>query len=706
MRKTLSMYLLGSVLAFSSNGVVGNAQTVIEQELPEESNIAIPIFEEDTTVDSPNMNNVEKDAETVVEQDVIKEDNIVELINEEDADLNNSIMNNSKVNSSSSAKQEIYEKNNVSVIINGQSITFDSPIINKSGYLLLPMRGFYEALGATVQWNQASKTVSSVRNGHTVDLTIHSNNAIVNGNSVVMDVAPLLYKDRTYVPLRFVSENLDGQVNWNEQKQTVDIILNNSEESPEIPIKPYIIYMDAAKIVMDEPIINKQGRRYIPAKYFADYLENSYMKWLSNDQIELIVSGMSFVFTDNSNTVYVKEQPITIEEKPFIQYGEMYVPVHFIVNSFEKGGSLRYDEAKQEMYISLYDYLFTSSFSKKSYGLLIVPEPIQNVTLEGKREFLMSDNPESLTPSLVPTKTATLAEYKVESTSPTKEHRVFGWHINNLSNDILIGITIQNTSTVNSIKIASSKGVAKIGGESWSINDVGLPIADTVLNEKLKKSTSEGIVIAPGETKVIETYNVHQGELVGFLHDLDISSVNGGKIEYTIRTVLSDEKDNLTTIHSEPLPIDQSASHPRGAWSSSTMAVTLPDYVVGSPEVGYSISNGRTDHLLTNENSFSIINGSVGNPGHFGMTYKINVPIVNDTGKMKVIKVKLAGRGGSYSGAIKMNGETYLIPNIKAGEEYVELPVFRTIHKETMINLEIMHAGGVNLPVAVYIETK
>ncbi|WP_253733008.1 hypothetical protein [Lysinibacillus sphaericus] len=43
-----------------------------------------------------------------------------------------------------------------------------------------------------------------------------------------------------------------------------------------------------------------------------------------------------------------------------------------------------------------------------------------------------------------------------------------------------------------------------------------MTIADATLNNKLKKSESSGIVIAPGETKVIETYDLHHEYIIGF----------------------------------------------------------------------------------------------------------------------------------------------------------------------------------------------
>ena len=84
------------------------------------------------------------------------------------------------------------------------------------------MRELYEALGAQVSWDPKKKTASSIRNGKRVDLTINSKTAKVDGVSVSMEVAPLLYKNRTYFPLRFASENFDGIVVWNEGKQKVE----------------------------------------------------------------------------------------------------------------------------------------------------------------------------------------------------------------------------------------------------------------------------------------------------------------------------------------------------------------------------------------------------------------------------------------------------------------------------------------------------
>ncbi len=607
-----------------------------------------------------------------------------------------------QTSASAATDKGIQIRNNVTINIDGETIQINDPILDKADHLLLPMRALYEAIGASVDWNKETLTASANRNGKVINLTIDSMTALVDGQEVEMDVAPIIYKDRIYMPLRFVTENLDGNVSWDPSTQTVDISL--TDESSEKPQEDqYILHINNKRIVMEDPIITKQSRTYIPADYLSDYLADSAGNWLPDKSFELQIAGTSLVFKDGSNNVLINNESVTIEEQPFIQKGKMYVPITFVVNTL--GGNLRYISEKREMYIYVYRYMYTSDFLEKSFGTTAYPQPVPSARFEGDRDLMVSDNPENLTHSLLPKSNATLAQYEVKSTSATNKHRVFGWHLNKLGAEVKIGITIENTSSSESIKVSSSKGITQMSGNNWIGHDIGLSIADATLNGKLQRSDSTGIVIAPGETKVIETFDLFPDYVVGFLHDIDIQAVNGGSTDYMIRTVLTKSNSDLTKIKTDAVPIDEYAKHPRGAWPSATILAELPEYTVDTQEVGYNLSNGRTDHLQTTENSLSQINGALGNPGHFGMNYKVSIPLVNDSGKTKTIKVKLTGRGGLYSGAVNFNGKVYLVPALRTSSEYVEFE-YKMKGSSDKIELELMHAGGVNLPVAIYVETK
>lgn len=606
-----------------------------------------------------------------------------------------------QTSASAATDKGIQIRNNVTINIDGEAIQINDPILDKGDHLLLPMRALYEAIGASVEWNKETLTASANRNGKVIDLTIDAMTALVDGQEVAMDVAPIMYKDRIYMPLRFVTENLDGNVGWDPSTQTVDILLDGSSEKPQED--PYILHVNNKRIVMDDPIVTKGSRTYIPADYLSDYLDDSAGNWLPDKSFELQISGMSLVFKEGSNNVLINNEPVTIEEQPFIQKGKMYVPITFVVNTL--GGNLRYISEKREMYIYVFRYMYTSEFLEKSFGTTSYPQPVPSARFEGDRDLIVSDNPENLTHDLLPKSNSTLAQYQVKSTSATNKHRVFGWHLNKLGAAVKIGITIENTSGSESIKVSSSKGITQMTGNDWFGHDIGLTLADATLNGKLKKSSSTGIVIAPGETKVIETYELFSDYVIGFLQDIDIQAVNGGSTDYMIRTVLTKSNSDLTKIKTDAVAIDEYAMHPRGAWPSATIQADLPAYTVDSPEVGYNVSNGRTDHLQTAENSLSQINGAVGNPGHFGMNYKVMIPLVNDSGKTKTIKVKLTGRGGLYSGAVKFNGKVYLVPSLRTSSEYVEFE-YKMKGSSDKLELELIHAGGANLPVAIYVETK
>ncbi|MEK4424101.1 stalk domain-containing protein [Solibacillus sp. FSL K6-1523] len=688
MKKWFTVLFLAFVTFNVTNHVPSYADTIVEENNIETTNV------EESSIETTNI-----------------EENVVEKANIEETSVKNTNVETTTVEKGSVVKK-IVEKNNVTIIINGEEILFRDPILNESGHLLLPMRDFYEAIGATVFWDQENKIASSIRNNQKIDLTINSKTALVNGEKVQVSVAPTVYKDRTYIPMRFVSENSNGYVYWDEERQVVEVILNDTEDEeenqiPEVPQIQYTLYMNNKKIMMDDPIINKDGRMYIPSSYFVDHLQNSFEEWTAKDRLELTVSGLQFKFMDGSSNIFINDDLYTGAEKPFVQNDKMYVPVKFIVDSFKNGGSLRYVAESNTMYISMYDYMLTSDFLEKSYGYLKVPQLVENVKLDGNRELLVSDNPEELTPDRISRANETLSEYKVQGLTDSKLHRVYGWHINKLGERATIAITIQNTSDNATLEITNSKGMSQVTSNSWSTFDVGLPLSDAVLTNTLADAKVKTFTLAPGETKVIDSYELGISYLLGFTHDFDVRKVSGGAGNYTVRTVISlEEYPDLTSIHSPVVPINPYAAHPRGVWPSSSLKVTLPTYTVDTEQVGYNISNGKTDHLLTAENSLDKMDGTVGNPGHFGMTYKVDIPVENPSGKLKYVLVKIAGRGGVYSGAVKMNGKTYLIPTLKPGEEYVQLPVLRTSKKTDKIELEIIHAGGSNLPVAVYVETR
>jgi hypothetical protein len=109
----------------------------------------------------------------------------------------------------------------VSVIVNGQAMQFDQPPIVRAGRVFVPLRGVFEQLGATVVYSNGQ--INATAHGRTVSLSIGSLQATVNGQPETLDVAPFLVGERTLVPLRFIASALGAGVNWNDSTSTVTI---------------------------------------------------------------------------------------------------------------------------------------------------------------------------------------------------------------------------------------------------------------------------------------------------------------------------------------------------------------------------------------------------------------------------------------------------------------------------------------------------
>jgi hypothetical protein len=109
----------------------------------------------------------------------------------------------------------------VNVIVNGQPMSFDQPPIVRAGRVFVPLRGVFEQLGAAVVYSNGQ--INATAHGRTVSLTIGSLQATVNGQPETLDVAPFLVGERTLVPLRFIATALGAGVNWNDSTSTVTI---------------------------------------------------------------------------------------------------------------------------------------------------------------------------------------------------------------------------------------------------------------------------------------------------------------------------------------------------------------------------------------------------------------------------------------------------------------------------------------------------
>ncbi len=148
----------------------------------------------------------------------------------------------------------------IHVVVNGSAISFrnQQPIM-QDDRVFVPLRGVFENLGASVNWDPSNQTVTAYR-GHTkIQLTIGQTTASVDGQPVQLDVPAQILEGSTMVPLRFVGEALGNHVRWDANSQTVIISGEGGDFTPPPPPPPPgapPIYMEAPGSPVWYPPVN------------------------------------------------------------------------------------------------------------------------------------------------------------------------------------------------------------------------------------------------------------------------------------------------------------------------------------------------------------------------------------------------------------------------------------------------------------------
>lgn len=115
--------------------------------------------------------------------------------------------------------------------VNDKKIEIDpgkgTEVVIKNGRTFLPIRSLIENMGGEVEWSQSDRKISLYLNNHKIYLWIGSKTAKVDGVNVETDVEPYISDtNRTMLPLRFIIENFDCEVDWDGLTKKVTIKTN------------------------------------------------------------------------------------------------------------------------------------------------------------------------------------------------------------------------------------------------------------------------------------------------------------------------------------------------------------------------------------------------------------------------------------------------------------------------------------------------
>ncbi len=143
---------------------------------------------------------------------------------------------------------DIYEVVNASVFIDGNKFDFDNDLIidKNTNRAFLPCRKISELLSVSVDYNVQYKMVSIKKDEKVIEVFVSKPQGIINGEIGYIDsenknVAPLLYNDVTYLPVRYLAEAFDFEVNWVSDGGSFEIYIETKADDKKVNEVPFSV---------------------------------------------------------------------------------------------------------------------------------------------------------------------------------------------------------------------------------------------------------------------------------------------------------------------------------------------------------------------------------------------------------------------------------------------------------------------------------
>jgi hypothetical protein len=115
-----------------------------------------------------------------------------------------------------------YTKRKIELVVGSKTARVDDKEVSLSqapfienGSTYVPLRLISESFGAVVTWNDDTKGITIIKGDTKIDMVIDSRKALVNDKLIELSAPPVIKDGLTFVPVRFVSEVLGGEVTWN-----------------------------------------------------------------------------------------------------------------------------------------------------------------------------------------------------------------------------------------------------------------------------------------------------------------------------------------------------------------------------------------------------------------------------------------------------------------------------------------------------------
>ena len=241
------------------------------------------------------------------------------------------------------------------LVLNGTAVTFgeDAQPININGRTLLPLKTLFDLLNTdgtgSLAWDEQARMVTLAKGETTVKLWIDDSMAQVNGKPVEIDgAAPVLYGDRTYVPLRFVADAFGMYISWEPLTATAGLM--------DKAIMDQMVAVFTADVGNDYAPLSMDLKIAIDASMQMDDKTPQSFGFIVNGLMQYAFE-QSFIHVDMDVTIKEESEGIgTTYESSAHMYDDG-------INSYTQFGTAQYDKRGSQ-----YKYLFDMASAIPSDG--------------------------------------------------------------------------------------------------------------------------------------------------------------------------------------------------------------------------------------------------------------------------------------------------------------------------------------------------
>lgn len=255
--------------------------------------------------------------------------------------------------------------------VNGVANELDAAPIIRGNRTMLPVRFVAENLGAAVEWDGATSTATVKTDDVEIKIVIGKTSATVNGEAVALDAPAFIENNRTYMPVRFVAENLGATVEWDGATSTATITLGG-----------FVPFHDDYETVYTKgfDFFGEDLTKYVTLGQYKGFsVKVSLPPEVSDDEVENYIAEIM------NETPEIKQ----ITDRG-AQYGD-----NIVVNFVGKIDGVAFDGGTAENYeITLGNGGFIAGFEEGMVGMkvgetknveTVFPENYQNTSLAGKK---------------------------------------------------------------------------------------------------------------------------------------------------------------------------------------------------------------------------------------------------------------------------------------------------------------------------------